>query len=95
MIAEGRESGTVGLYERDGSVREPLVDALQGLPDPTRVIYEAPQRAQQAFLLRHVGPNVNLGNVAVDDVMSVECLRRGLRADTLDLAPSLDRSPGV
>jgi phosphosulfolactate synthase len=95
VIAEGRESGTVGLYERDGSVRESLVDALGDLPDPTRVIYEAPQRAQQAFLLRRLGPNVNLGNIGLDDVLGVETLRLGLRTDTLDLAPVLDRSPGV
>lgn len=107
VIAEGRESGTVGLYERDGSVREPLVDALQTLSDPSRVIYEAPQRAQQAFLIRRLGPNVNLGNIPLDDVMSVETMRRGLRADTLNLdtlnldtvhpnlAATTDRSTGV
>lgn len=95
VVAEGRESGTVGLYEPDGSVRETVVDALESLGDPSRVIYEAPQRAQQAYLLRRLGPNANLGNIALDDIMSVEALRLGLRADTLDLAPSLDRLPGV
>jgi phosphosulfolactate synthase len=92
VLAEGRESGTVGLYERDGSVREELVAALQGLPNPTPVIFEAPQRAQQAFFLRHIGPTANLGNIALDDVMSVEALRRGLRADTMGLARTWERA---
>ncbi len=83
IVAEGRDSGTVGLYDSEGDVRHLLVDALETLDAATQIIYEAPLRAQQAWLIRHVGPNVSLGNVSVGEVPSVEALRLGLRADTL------------
>lgn len=85
VIAEGRESGTVGLYEPDGTVRAALVDALVAV-SPDRVLFEAPRKDQQAWLIRHLGANVSLGNVAPTEVMGVEALRLGLRADTIRLA---------
>jgi phosphosulfolactate synthase len=84
LVAEGRESGTVGLYQDTGHVREALLLALAGSPFANRILYEAPQRAQQAMLLRLLGPEVNLGNIALDEVVTLETLRLGLRADTLD-----------
>jgi phosphosulfolactate synthase len=92
LVAEGRESGTVGLFEPDGSVRVELVEAIAAAVPVERVIFEAPQRCQQAVLIQLVGSNVGLGNIAPDEVLSLETLRRGLRADTIDLAlPSLAR----
>jgi phosphosulfolactate synthase len=82
VVAEGRESGTVGLFGPDGAVREDVVHALLTTLPAERVIFEAPQKAQQDWLIRNIGPNVNLGNIAVGDVLSVETLRLGLRADT-------------
>ncbi len=83
LVAEGRESGTVGLYQSSGAIREPLLRALKASPLAARIIFEAPQRQQQAELLRSLGNEVNLGNIALDDVMGLETLRLGLRADTL------------
>lgn len=93
VVAEGRESGTVGLYETDGLVRELLVEGLAASVELERIIFEAPRRAQQAWFVRRFGPHVNLGNVAPEDVLSVETLRLGLRADTAQLArrPELRR----
>ncbi len=88
IVAEGRESGTVGLYESDGHVRTELVRAIEDAVGSTPVIYEAPQRSQQAWLIRTLGPGVNVGNIALTEVMSVESLRRGLRADTIGLGAS-------
>jgi phosphosulfolactate synthase len=82
VIAEGRESGTVGLYRNDGSVREDLVELIAGRLPLDRVIFEAPRKGQQAWLVRRFGSDVNLGNVAPDDVLALETLRLGLRADT-------------
>jgi phosphosulfolactate synthase len=93
VVAEGRESGTVGLYEPDGSVRKALVDALVAV-DPGRVLFEAPRKDQQAWLIRHLGPDVNLGNVAPTEVMGLEALRLGLRADTIGLARKVPVSSG-
>jgi phosphosulfolactate synthase len=83
VVAEGRESGTVGLYESDGTVRSDLVHALEEIGGSTRIVYEAPRRSQQAWLIRSLGANVNLGNIALDEVLSVEALRAGLRTDTV------------
>jgi phosphosulfolactate synthase len=87
VIAEGRESGTVGLFAADGSVNGQLVDELLRHLGPEAVIFEAPLRPQQVWLLRHVGLDVNLANIRPDDVLALETLRRGLRYDTLDLLP--------
>jgi phosphosulfolactate synthase len=85
VIAEGRESGTVGLYEPSGAVRAGVVDALAAV-SPDRILFEAPRKDQQAWLIRHLGPNVSLGNVAPTEVTGLEALRLGLRADTIGLA---------
>lgn len=82
VIAEGRESGTVGLYLEDGSVREELVEAIADRVPVDRVIFEAPRKAQQTWFVRQFGADVNLGNIPLDDVLPVETLRLGLRADT-------------
>jgi phosphosulfolactate synthase len=86
VLAEGRESGTVGLYHPDGRVREPLVTALLERVPGERIIFEAPSPAQQKWFVRHLGVDVNLGNIATDEVIALETLRRGLRADTAGLA---------
>lgn len=82
VIAEGRESGTVGLYEQDGSVRTGLVEAVVSRIPAERIIFEAPRKSQQAWFVNRFGAGVNLGNIALDDVLPVETLRLGLRADT-------------
>jgi phosphosulfolactate synthase len=82
VVAEGRESGTVGLYDPDGAVRTDLVEELVGAVPADRVIFEAPTKAQQAWFVRRFGADVNLGNIAVDDILALETLRLGLRADT-------------
>lgn len=83
IVAEGRESGTVGLYDATGGVRHSLLKVLEQSNNACRIIYEAPRCDQQAFLLRRLGFEVNLGNIPTNEVMSLEALRLGLRADTL------------
>jgi phosphosulfolactate synthase len=90
VLAEGRESGTVGLYHPDGRIREPLVSALVARVPAERIIFEAPVPAQQKWFVRHLGIDVNLGNVAPDEVIALETLRRGLRADTARMAARLN-----
>ena len=86
VITEGRESGTVGLYRSDGSVREELLAAVLQGAGPDRLFFEAPRKDQQAWLIRELGPDVNLANVALDDALALETLRLGLRADTAELS---------
>jgi|SRR5919197_2263976 phosphosulfolactate synthase len=86
VIAEGRESGTVGLYHADGGVRSDLVEAIADRLPLDRVIFEAPRKAQQTWFIRRFGADVNLGNVPMDEVLALETLRLGLRADTAAVA---------
>lgn len=81
-VAEGRESGTVGLFESDGRVRDAVVEAIVAALPVDRIVFEAPQKSQQAWLINRLGPTVNLGNIDLADVLPVETLRLGLRADT-------------
>lgn len=93
VIAEGRESGTVGLYSGDGGVRDDLVDELVMRVPVQRIIFEAPTKAQQVWFVRRLGPEVNLGNVAPEEVLPLETLRLGLRADTAQAAPVATGTP--
>jgi phosphosulfolactate synthase len=83
VIAEARETGTAGIYRPDGEVRMGLIDEIVHAIDIDRVLFEAPRKDQQVFFLRTYGREVNLGNIAPDDVVSLETLRLGLRADTV------------
>ncbi len=92
VLTEGRESGTVGIYHDDGSVREDVVAAVVAAAGGVeRVVFEAPRKDQQAWFIRRFGPEVNLANIAVTEVLGLETLRLGLRADTIDL--SIGRLP--
>jgi phosphosulfolactate synthase len=84
VIAEARESGTAGIFRPDGEVRMGLIDEIVHAIDPARIIFEAPQRAQQVWFLKRFGREVNLGNIAPADVLSLETLRLGLRSDTME-----------
>ncbi len=86
VITEGRESGTVGIYRKDGSIREDIVAAAVRGGGLTNLLFEAPRKDQQAWFLRAFGPAVNLANIACDEALALETLRLGLRADTYDLA---------
>ncbi|HVL86139.1 MAG TPA: phosphosulfolactate synthase [Pseudonocardia sp.] len=90
LIAEARESGTVGLYRETGEVRAELVEALVAELPVERIIFEAPRKDQQAWFIRRLGPAASLGNIASDEVIALETLRLGLRSDTLDLLPPVD-----
>jgi phosphosulfolactate synthase len=90
LIAEARESGTVGLYRADGTVREDVVEAVTAAIPASRIVFEAPRKEQQAWLIRRIGPDVNLGNVQPHDALALETLRLGLRADTVDLVRPVD-----
>lgn len=86
VVLEGRESGTVGLYDAEGRVREDLVDRLTAAVGLEKLVFEAPRKEQQAWFIRRFGADVNLGNVAPDEALGLETLRLGLRADTVALA---------
>jgi phosphosulfolactate synthase len=83
VIIEARESGTgIGIYDPNGAILSEKLEALRKSLPPDRIIWEAPQKNQQAGLINVFGPNVNLGNVPATEVMALEALRQGLRSDT-------------
>jgi phosphosulfolactate synthase len=82
VIAEARESGTSGIYRHDGEVRMGLIDEIVHAVPPDKLLFEAPQKDQQVWFIRRLGAEVNLGNLVPDDVLSLETMRLGLRADT-------------
>jgi phosphosulfolactate synthase len=84
VITEARESGTAGIYRADGEPRTGLIDEIVHAVDPDRLVFEAPLRPQQVWLLKRFGTECNLGNIAPDDVLSLETLRLGLRSDTVE-----------
>ena len=85
VIAEARESGNVGIYRGSGEVREGLVQEILTQIPAEKIIWEAPQKAQQLYFLELVGCNVNLGNLAPHEVIALEAMRIGLRGDTFHL----------
>jgi phosphosulfolactate synthase len=87
VIAEARESGTAGIFRPDGEVRMGLIDEIVHAIDPAHLIFEAPRKEQQVWFLRRFGREVNLGNIAPADVLSLETLRLGLRSDTMHTEP--------
>jgi phosphosulfolactate synthase len=82
VIAEARESGTVGIFRHDGEVRMGLIDEIAHAVDPDKILFEAPQKDQQVWFVRRFGPDVNLGNISPEEVLSLETIRVGLRSDT-------------
>ena len=84
VIAEARESGTVGVFRGDGEVRSGLVAEIVRKIPIEKVIWEAPQKAQQVWFIKLYGANINLGNIAPNEIIPLETLRLGLRGDSFD-----------
>lgn len=82
VIAEAREAGNVGIYRGSGEVREGLVQEILTQIPAEKIIWEAPQKAQQLYFIELVDCNANLGNIAPTEVIPLEAMRIGLRGDT-------------
>ena len=85
IVAEARETGTVGLYRNSGEVREGLVQEILTKVPAEKILWEAPQKDQQLYFLTLIGANANLGNISPAEVVALEAMRIGLRGDTFDL----------
>ncbi|ADR22652.1 phosphosulfolactate synthase [Marivirga tractuosa] len=82
VIGESREAGNVGLFRASGEVRSGLVQEILTKIPFEKIIWEAPQKAQQVYFIKLVGANVNLGNIAPNEIIPLETIRLGLRGDT-------------
>ena len=84
VIAEAREGGNVGMFDLDGNIKENLIKKITNKISTSKILWEAPQKKQQVWFINNFGANVNLGNISPNDIISLECLRIGLRGDTFD-----------
>jgi phosphosulfolactate synthase len=82
VIAEARESGTVGVFEKSGQANTGLVEEIIHYVPEDKILWEAPLKAQQVWFIQLLGSNTNLGNIAPSEVIALETLRLGLRGDT-------------
>lgn len=82
VIAEGRESGNVGVFRPNGTAHTLLINRIISKVNPEDILWEAPQKQQQVWFIKLFGHNVNLGNIAPNELIPLECLRLGLRGDT-------------
>ncbi|MCX8473035.1 MAG: phosphosulfolactate synthase, partial [Sediminibacterium sp.] len=82
VIAESRESGTVGIYRGSGEVREGLVEEILTKIPANKIIWEAPKKEQQLYFLNLIGCNANLGNIPPSEIIALEAMRIGLRSDS-------------
>ncbi len=82
VIGEAREGGNVGLFRSSGEVRSGLVEEILTKIPYEKIIWEAPQKSQQVWFIKLIGANVNLGNIAPNEVIPLETIRLGLRGDT-------------
>jgi len=82
VIGEAREGGNVGLFRSTGEVRSGLVQEILTKIPFEKIIWEAPIKAQQVWFIKLLGTNVNLGNIAPNEVIPLETIRLGLRSDT-------------
>ena len=84
VIAEAREGGNVGMFETDGEIKEQLIKKITKEIDESNILWEAPLKKQQVWFINELGTNVNLGNISPNSIISLECLRLGLRGDTFN-----------
>ncbi len=84
VIGEAREGGNVGLFRSSGEVRSGLVEEILRKIPAEKIMWEAPQKEQQVYFIKLLDANVNLGNIAPNEVIPLETLRLGIRSDTFD-----------
>lgn len=82
VIAEAREGGNVGICRETGEVRSDLIEEILTKIPQGKILWEAPKKSQQVWFIKLMGANVNLGNIAPNEIIPLECLRLGLRGDT-------------
>lgn len=97
VVIEARECGQgIGIYDREGKVLTCILDeVVRQVGDAAdRLIWEAPLRSQQAYLICRFGANVSLGNILPQDCLALEALRCGLRFETFSAIAAQCRESG-
>ena len=84
-LHEAREGGNVGIFNTHGEIKSGLVNDINNQININDIIWESPNKNQQAWFIKKFGANVNLGNISHNDIIPLECLRLGLRGDTFNI----------
>lgn len=84
VILEGRADASAGIYRPDGALEEPIIEGVlnSGISSDD-LIFEGPHKRQMAKFVSMIGSNVSLGNIPLEEVLNLECIRLGLRGDTV------------
>lgn len=91
VLIEAREGGKgIGIYNQEGKIKEDDLEIIIKNIDINKIIWEAPLKDQQTYLILKFGSNVNLGNISPEEIIPLETIRRGLRGDTLGKINPLD-----
>ncbi len=83
LVIEARESAQgIGLFGAQGELRRDMADMLLDELPLELLCFEAPTKSSQFALLKHLGTDVTLSNVRLEELLRVEIFRRGLHADS-------------
>ena len=84
VTLETRSNGKGGFCLPNGELRHDVVERiLDANINLDTLLFEAPSTYLQSYFIKRIGPHVNLGNIKMDDIVSLETLRLGLRFETL------------
>lgn len=89
LVIEARESARdVGLFAADGTFGIAAAERFVEAFGFDLLLFEAPNKPSQFGLLDYFGPDIQLSNVRLEELLRVEIYRRGLHADAF-AKPSL------
>jgi phosphosulfolactate synthase len=94
IVVEGRESAQdVGLFDKQGRLQPRFAEAFVEAFGMERAVFEAPNKPSQFALLNHFGPEVQLSNIRIEELLRVEIYRRGLHSDAFGQARLKPKGP--
>lgn len=84
VTLETREGGKGGICRSNGELRYGLIEEILSAKIPHELLlFEAPSTELQTYFIQRIGPDANLGNISVTDIIPLETIRMGLRSETL------------
>ncbi|KAA2283042.1 MAG: phosphosulfolactate synthase [Candidatus Nitrosocosmicus sp.] len=77
ILLEGNLGYAAGIYDEKGNIKWNALGAITSKLSPNRIIFEAPLEIQQSALIAEFGQRVNLGEIDLENVFSIESQRKG------------------
>lgn len=93
VVLEAREQGSgFSVFKKNQNANHELLERLYNEVGFDKIVFEAPTRASQIYLVNTLGSDVIMGNIPFDEIPRVETIRRRLHASTYRLGPSFYES---